>query len=66
MHNHDTSHNLLQPVNNHNKSIMYKYKTFSALMQPSYALLPTTSYPKAVRGMCYAIIKAHIDVLCQN
>ena len=28
-------------------------------MQPSYALLPATSYPKTVGGMCYAIIKAH-------
>ena len=26
-------------------------------MQPSYALLPDTSYPKTVGGMCYAIIK---------
>ena len=34
---------------------------FPALMQPSYALLPATSYPEAVRGMCYAIIKAHIN-----
>ena len=24
-------------------------------MQPSYALLPATSYPKTVGGMCYAI-----------
>ena len=23
-------------------------------MQPSYALLPATSYPKTVGGMCYA------------
>ena len=30
-------------------------------MQPSYALLPTTSYPKAVGGMCYAIIRAHTN-----
>ena len=29
-------------------------------MQPSYALLPATSYPKTVGGMCYAIIRAHI------
>ena len=27
-----------------------------ALMQPSYALLPATSYPKTVGGMCYAIM----------
>ena len=27
-------------------------------MQPSYALLPATSHPKAVGGMCYAIIKS--------
>ena len=26
-------------------------------MQPSYALLPDTSYPKTVGGMCYAIIE---------
>ena len=26
-------------------------------MQPSYALLPATSYPKTVGGMCYAIIE---------
>ena len=65
MHKHDTSHNLLQPVNNH-KSTMYNYKIFSALMQPSYALLPGTSYPKAVGGMCYAIIQAHIKVLYLN
>ena len=25
-------------------------------MQPSYALLPATSYPKTVGGICYAII----------
>ena len=25
-------------------------------MEPSYALLPATSYPKTVGGMCYAII----------
>ena len=30
-------------------------------MQPSYALLPATSYPKTVGGMCYAKIRAHID-----
>ena len=34
---------------------------FPALMQPSYALLPATSYPKTVGGMCYAVIEAHID-----
>ena len=28
-----------------------------ALMQPSYALLPATSYPKTVGGMYNAIIK---------
>ena len=26
-------------------------------MQPSYALLPATSYPKTVGGMCYGIIE---------
>ena len=26
-------------------------------MQPSYTLLPATSYPKTVGGMCYAIIE---------
>ena len=26
-------------------------------MHPSYALLPATSYPKTVGGMCYAIIE---------
>ena len=30
-------------------------------MQPSYVLLPTTSYPKTIGGMCYAEIGAHID-----
>ena len=30
-------------------------------MQPSYALLPATSYPKTVGGMCYAKIGAHTD-----
>ena len=25
-------------------------------MQPSYALLPATSYSKTVGGMCYAIV----------
>ena len=28
-------------------------------MQPSYALLEATSYPKTVGRMCYAIIRAH-------
>ena len=32
-------------------------------MQPSYALLSATSYPKAVGGMCYAAIEAHINRL---
>ena len=45
--------------------IITKY-LFPALMQPSYALLPATSHPKAIEGMCYAVIEAHIDVLCQN
>ena len=30
-------------------------------MQPSYALLPATSYPKTVGGLYFAIIEAHID-----
>ena len=30
-------------------------------MQPSYALLPATTYLKAVGGMYYAEIRAHID-----
>ena len=30
-------------------------------MQPSYALLPATSYPKTVGGMYYAKIGAHIN-----
>ena len=34
-----------------------------ALMQPSYALLPATSYPKTVGGMCYAVIRALTDSL---
>ena len=25
-------------------------------MPPSYALLPASSYPKTIRGMCYAIV----------
>ena len=46
---------------------MYNNKVFfPALMQPSYALLPATSHPKAVGGMCYAVIEAHIDMLCQS
>ena len=32
-------------------------------MQPSYALLSDTSYSKAVGGMCYAKIRAHINRL---
>ena len=39
---------------------------FLALMWPSYDLLPPKSHPKAVGGMCYAIIEAHIDMLCQS
>ena len=30
-------------------------------MQPSYTLMPATSYPKTVGGMCYAIIRVHTD-----
>ena len=30
-------------------------------MQSSYALMPSTSYPKTVGGMCYAIISAHTE-----
>ena len=30
-------------------------------MQPSYSLLPATSYPKIVGGMCHAEIGTHID-----
>ena len=30
-------------------------------MQQSYALLPATSYPKTVGGMCYAEIGAHTE-----
>ena len=30
-------------------------------MQPSYALLPATSSPKTVGGMCHAKIGTHID-----
>ena len=66
MHKHGTSHNLLQSVNNYNKSTLYNYKIFSALMQPSYALLPATSYPKTVGGMCNATIEADIKVLYLN
>ena len=29
-------------------------------MQPSYSLLPATSYPKTVGGVCYAIV-GHSD-----
>ena len=45
------------------KYFFYKYVTvyyllyILALMQPSYALLSATSYPKTVGGMCYAIIE---------
>ena len=35
--------------------IITKY-LFPALMQSSYALLPATSHPKTIGGMCYAII----------
>ena len=43
--------------------IITKY-LFPALMQPSYALLPATSYPKTVEGMCYAKTKSsHQSVL---
>ena len=46
---------------------MYNNKTlFPGLMQPSYSFLPATSYPKTVEGMCYVVIEAHINVLCQN
>ena len=45
--------------------IIPKY-LFPVLMQPSHALLPARSHPKAVGGMCYTIIKAHINMLCQN
>ena len=34
-------------------------------MQPSYALLPTTSYPKTVGGMCNAIIELTLLGLIQ-
>ena len=30
-------------------------------MEPSYALLPSTSHPKTVGGMCYAIIELTPD-----
>ena len=30
-------------------------------MQQSYALLPTTIYPKTIGGMCYAVIRAHTN-----
>ena len=30
-------------------------------MQPSYALLSATSYPKTVGGMCYAKMRAHTN-----
>ena len=45
--------------------IITKY-LFPALLQPSYALLPATSHPTAVGGMSYAVIEAHIDMLCQK
>ena len=32
-----------------------KHLYILALMQPYYALLPGTSYPKTAGGMCYAI-----------
>ena len=67
MHKHDTSHNLLQPVNNHNESTMYNCKIFfspdAAICMPY--CLPLAD-PKTVGGMCYAIIKAHIKVLYLN
>ena len=59
MHKTYTSQKLYQAVNNHNECTMYNNTTFKfpALMQPSYALLPATGYPKTVGGMCYAMIK---------
>ena len=67
MHKHDTSHNLLQPVNNHNQSIIYNNKIFISSPDVAiYVSLPTMSHPKAVGGMCYAIIEAHIDMLFQT
>ena len=45
--------------------IITKY-LFPALMLPSYALLPATGHHKAVGGMHYATIEAHIDMLCQS
>ena len=30
-------------------------------MQPSYALLPETSYPKTIGGMYYGEIRTHIN-----
>ena len=39
---------------------------FPALMQPSYALLPATIHPNTVGGICYAVIKAYINMLCQK
>ena len=35
-------------------------------MQSSYALLHVTSYPKTVRGMCYAIIELGLIGLEQS
>ena len=37
MHKHDASHNLLQPLNNHNESAMYNNKTF--ISSPDAAIL---------------------------
>ena len=34
-------------------------------MQPFYVLLPATSYPKTVRGMCYAIVELNLIELKQ-
>ena len=45
--------------------IITKY-LFPTLMQPSYALLPATSLPKALGGMCYAVNEVHINMLCQS
>ena len=36
---------------------VYEILYILALMQPAYALLTATSYPKTVGGMCYAIIE---------
>ena len=55
-----------RPAINHNESTMYNNKTFiSRPKSVILCLIACQSYSKAFVGICYAIIKAHTDVLSQ-